>query len=81
MISRLKNDNDKFAVLVTELKDYASKKKDSVHLKKLENKVLHLMVNLKKNGRYAETETQKNILWFFDKVLCNEKIIGVSQQT
>lgn len=35
MITRLKNDADKFTSLHTELKEYASKKKDSIHLKKL----------------------------------------------
>ena len=79
MISRLRNDNEKFVSLLTELRDYATKNKESLHLKKLENTMMELILNLKQNGRYVETENQKNILWFFDKVCCNEKIMGVTQ--
>lgn len=44
-------------------------------------KILQLMANLKENERYAETDRQRNILWFFDKICCNDKIIGINSKT
>lgn len=39
------------------------------------------MDNLKENGKYAHTETQKNVIWFFDKFCCSDKLILINQQT
>lgn len=75
IIMKLKSDNEKFLSVYNSFKDYNEKKRTSSRLKSIQNRLAKLLSNLKQNDRYAETESQKAILWFM-KRFCIHHLLG-----